>query len=58
MTRTIQQSVEFSASPDELFDTFLDSKKHSAATGGIAQMSRKAGGKFTAWEGSFAGATC
>jgi hypothetical protein len=44
MTKTIQQSVRFRASPEELFDIYLDSKKHSEATGGRARMSRKVGG--------------
>ena len=55
MTKTIQQSAQFCASPGELFDTYLDSKKHSAATGGQARMSRKTGGKFTAWGGQLRG---
>jgi hypothetical protein len=33
MTKAIQQSVKFKASPETLFDMYLDSKKHSAATG-------------------------
>jgi len=49
MTKAIQQSVRFPASPKELFDIYLDSRKHSAATGGSARMSRKVGGTFTAW---------
>ena len=55
MTEAIQQSVEFEASPKELFEIYMDSKKHSVATGGTARMSRKAGGKFTAWEGQLSG---
>jgi len=34
---------------------YLDSKKHSAATGGRARISRKVGGVFTAWEGQLKG---
>ncbi|HTR48249.1 MAG TPA: SRPBCC domain-containing protein [Verrucomicrobiae bacterium] len=49
MTKAIQQSVRFKATPAELFEMYLDSKQHSAATGGKATMSRKAGGAFTAW---------
>ena len=55
MTKAIQQSVRLAASPTELFDTYLNSKKHSAATGGKARMSRKAGGAFTAWNGQLRG---
>jgi activator of HSP90 ATPase len=53
--KPIVQSVKFNASPVELFETFLDSKKHSAATGGKARISRKVGGKFTAWDGQLSG---
>jgi activator of HSP90 ATPase len=55
MTKAIEQSVRFSASPEELFEIYIDSKKHSAATGGAAKMSRKTGGKFTAWDGMLSG---
>ena len=48
MTKAIQQSVRFAAPPATLFDIYLDSRKHSAATGGKATMSRKAGGKIEA----------
>ena len=42
MTKAIQQSIVLKASPEELFETFLDSKKHSAATGAPAEVSRRA----------------
>ena len=34
---------------------YLDSKKHSAATGGKARMGRNAGDTFTAWNGKLQG---
>ncbi len=49
MTKAIHQSVRFAAPPQTLFEMYLDSRKHSAATGGKAIMSRKVGGAFTAW---------
>lgn len=55
MTKTIEQSVRLAATPEELFDTFLDSRLHSAVTGGRAKMSGKVGGKFTAWDGQLVG---
>ena len=55
MTKPIQQSVRFAAPPEQLFEMYLDSKKHSDATGGVARLSRKAGGKFTAWGGHLEG---
>ena len=44
MTKPIVQSVTFKASPEELFEIFTDSKKHSAATGAKASTSAKAPG--------------
>lgn len=55
MTTPIHQPVLFRARPEELFDIYLDSKKHSAATGAPARMSRKAGDTFTAWGGQLRG---
>jgi activator of HSP90 ATPase len=55
MTKPIVQSVTFKASPEELFEIFTDSKKHSAATGAKASTSAKAGAKFTAFEGMLSG---
>jgi activator of HSP90 ATPase len=48
MTRTIQQSVKFKAAPRELFELYIDSKKHSTATKAPARISRKTGGRFSA----------
>lgn len=49
MTKAIQQSVRFAATPAQLFEMYMNSKMHSEATGGKANMSRKPGGAFTAW---------
>ncbi len=48
MTPTISQRVKFSASPETLFEMYMDSKKHSAATGAPAKLSRKVGGAWSA----------
>jgi|SRR5581483_3832164 len=53
--KTIIHKVKFKATPKELFNLFLDSKKHSEATGGRAKTSRKVGGSFTAWDGYIRG---
>lgn len=55
MPKTIQQTVDFSASPETLFDIYLDSKKHSAAINSRAVASRKVGGKFLAFHGALRG---
>ena len=53
--KTIIQKVKFKAGPEKLFEMYMDSKKHSLATGGKAVLSRKVGGSFTAWEGYIRG---
>jgi activator of HSP90 ATPase len=53
--QTIIQKVKFQASPKELYDIFIDPRKHSEATGGKATGSGKVGGKFTAWNGYISG---
>ena len=55
MTVAIQQSVILKASPSELFEAFLDSRKHSALTGAPAKVSRRVGGRFTAFGGQLLG---
>ena len=55
MTKTIQQAVELDASPEELFDIYLDSKRHAAAVASTVTLSRRVGGAFTAFGGALAG---
>jgi activator of HSP90 ATPase len=50
-TKNIRQTVKFKAGPHEVYEALMDSKKHSAFTGGKASISRKVGGKFTAYDG-------
>lgn len=50
-TRTIKQSITFKASPHDIYETLMDSDKHSHLTGDKADISRKVGGKFTAFNG-------
>ena len=57
MTPAIQQSITLPASPQVLFKTFLDSKKHSAMTGMPAKIGAKAGSKWSAFGGSIWGRT-
>ena len=57
MTRSIRQSVTLNASPEELYETFLDSRKHAAVTGAPAKINRKVGGRFTAFNGQLRGRT-
>jgi len=55
MTPVIQQSVRFRALPRVLFEMYVDSRKHSLSTGMPARISRKAGGRFSAFGGQIQG---
>jgi len=55
MAKTIQQTVQFNAAPEKLFNVYMDSRAHSAAINSRASISRKVGGKFTAFEGALRG---
>ena len=50
-TKKIKQTVSFQASPAEVYELIMDSKKHTAFSGSKATMSQKAKGKFTAYDG-------
>lgn len=50
-TKDIRQSVTFKATPHEIYEMLMDSKKHSDFSGQGARISRKVGGKFTAFDG-------
>jgi uncharacterized protein YndB with AHSA1/START domain len=50
-TKTIRQSVILKASPHDVYDALMDSKKHARFTGGKATISREVGGKFSAFDG-------
>jgi uncharacterized protein YndB with AHSA1/START domain len=55
MTPTISQCVKFSASPEALFEMYMDSKKHAASTGAPTKLSRKPGGAWRAHGGAIGG---
>lgn len=44
-----------SATPDQIFNAWLDSDMHSEMTGGEAECSSEVGGTFTAWDGYISG---
>ena len=48
-TKTIRQSVTFNAKAHDVFEALMDSKKHAKFTGAPAKISRKVGGKFSAF---------
>ena len=56
MKPVIEQSASFAkVTPADLYELFMDSAKHSAATGGPAKISRKVGGKWSAFGGMILG---
>lgn len=54
-TKNLKQTVTFKASPQEVYDTLMDSKKHQSLSGVAAKISKKVGGRFTAWGGHLSG---
>jgi activator of HSP90 ATPase len=48
-TKTLQQKVRFRASPTEVYEMLMDSRKHRSLSGMPAKISKKIGGRFTAW---------
>ena len=46
-TKTLQQTITFKASPQEVYDMLMDSKRHRSLSGEPAKISKKVGGKFT-----------
>src|SRR3990167_2396762 len=54
-TKTITQTVEIPATPEEVYAGFTDPKIHTAMTGGEATGEAKVGGVFTAWDGYITG---
>ncbi len=53
--RAIQQRVRFNASPARLFELYMDSRQHSVATHAKAVVSRRPGGRFSAFDGMITG---
>ena len=54
-TASITQKVVIPALPEEVYDAFIDAKKHAAFTGAKATSDAKVGGEFTAWDGYITG---
>lgn len=48
-------SAMIPATPDDIYNAWLDSRKHAAMTGVAAKCSRRVGAKFTAWDGYIEG---
>lgn len=55
MSKLIQQTVTFKASPHEVYEALMDSAKHAAFSGGAAEISREVGGDYSAYDGYITG---
>lgn len=51
----IRQKISFKASAHDVYEALMDSKKHAKFTGAPAMISRKIGGKFSAYDGYASG---
>jgi activator of HSP90 ATPase len=54
-TKTIRQTVTFKATPMDVYEMIMDSKQHQSLSGEKANISKKVGGKFTAWGSHISG---
>jgi activator of HSP90 ATPase len=54
-TKTLKQTVTFKASPHEVYEMLMNSRKHQSLSGEPAKISRRVGGKFTAWGSHISG---
>ena len=53
--KTIRQTVHISAKPQEVYEAFVDAKKHGEFTGARVKFDAKVGGKFDIWGGELTG---
>lgn len=53
--KTIRQTVSFKASPHKIYEMLMDSRIQTRFSGGKASISRRSGGKFTAYDNYISG---
>ncbi len=51
----IKQKAVIPAEPEEVYEAFMDAKRHSEFTGSEATCDARVGGSFTAWDGYISG---
>lgn len=51
MAIEFEVSTVIAASPEAIYDAWLDSESHSRMTGGLARVSAEMGAEFEAWDG-------
>ena len=57
MAYDFKLSCTLPASPEAIYDAWLDSAKHSAMTGAGAKIVNRIGGAYSAWDGYITGKT-
>ena len=55
MKESLELSATFKASPEAIYQAWLDGDKHAAMTGGDATGSAQEGTAYTAWDGYITG---
>ena len=55
MSQTIRQTATFKASPHDVYELLMDSKKHGQMEGGETKISRQVGGTFSISDGDITG---
>ena len=54
-TKTIRQTIAFKASPMDVYNMIMDSRKHQSLSGEKAAIGKKVGDRFTAWGAHISG---
>jgi uncharacterized protein YndB with AHSA1/START domain len=57
MTETIEVSTILPASPQQIYEAWIDSDQHSQFTGSPAEINPQVGGSYSAWDGYIKGVT-
>jgi activator of HSP90 ATPase len=52
---SIRLTTTLSATPEDIYDAWISSKRHAAMTGGAASSEKRKGGRYTAWDGYISG---
>ena len=55
MSVSFEVSELIPATPDDIYEAWLSSERHSKMTGGAAKVSNSLGGEFVAWDGYIQG---
>ncbi len=53
--KSIEQEIVINSTPHEIYEVFMDAKKHSKLTENKVKVSREVGGSFSIFEGALSG---